>query len=142
MASQRSMSFMTAAGVWSSGMRIGSPPACWTARSYCGIARSAYSRSPECGMGIAMRAGMGSAHSLDSGQSFSLAMVTDFHRDHQDKNDGSGHHSHGYRKVAVSQGHIGMHASYSRHCNGADDSQQQTHCEAEQGPDKSDQQNA
>src|ERR1700675_2775111 len=36
-------------------MRTGSPPAPRTASSYCGRARSAYSRSPEYGTGMAMR---------------------------------------------------------------------------------------
>src|SRR3979411_2242373 len=36
-------------------MRTGSPPAIATARSYCGRDRSAYSWSPECGTGMAMR---------------------------------------------------------------------------------------
>src|SRR6266849_3774055 len=38
-------------------MRTGSPPAPRTASSYCGSARSAYSRSPECGTGMAIRGG-------------------------------------------------------------------------------------
>ena len=58
-ASQLSMSFISCPAVWSRGMRTGSPPACWTACSYCGIARPAYSASAECGMGMAMRGGIG-----------------------------------------------------------------------------------
>jgi len=53
--SQCSICFITCAGVRSSSMRTGSPPAPRTAFSYCGKARSAYSRSPECGTGMAMR---------------------------------------------------------------------------------------
>src|SRR5207253_10491330 len=34
------------------------PPAISTARSYCGKDRSAYSGSPECGTGMAIRAGI------------------------------------------------------------------------------------
>src|SRR5258707_5179879 len=122
MASQRSMSFMTVAGVWSRGMRTGSPPASVTARSYCGMARSAYSRSSECGKGIAMRTGMRLAHPLDGGQSLSLAMVTNFHNDRQDKNDGAGHQGHRQGKLAIGKGHIGMQAVYSRQNDGADNS--------------------
>ena len=52
---QVAISFRVSSWVRSSGTRTGSPPASATARSYCGIARSPYSRSVECGMGMAMR---------------------------------------------------------------------------------------
>src|SRR5205823_2153159 len=55
---QRRISFIAVAGDWSSGIRTGSPPTSSTARSYWGNERSAYSGSPECGMGMAMRGGM------------------------------------------------------------------------------------
>src|SRR5258708_20256538 len=91
------------------------------------MARSAYSRSSECGKGIAMRTGMRLAHPLDGGQSLSLAMVTNFHNDRQDKNDGAGHQGHRQGKLAIGKGHIGMQAVYSRQNDGADNSYQHTH---------------
>src|SRR5712692_5669258 len=57
-ASQRSICCITWTGVWSSSMRTGPPPAPRTASSYCGSERSAYSRSPECGTGMAIRGGV------------------------------------------------------------------------------------
>jgi hypothetical protein len=65
--SQRSMMLATSAGVRSSGTRTGSPPASAMARSYCGIDRSAYSWSTECGMGMAMRGGMNSIVAVGGG---------------------------------------------------------------------------
>src|SRR5260370_23170966 len=114
---------MPAAEVGSRGMRTGSPPASVTARSYCGMARSAYSRSSECGMGMAMRTAMRSAHPLDGRQSLSLATVTNFHDDCQHKNDYTSHQGHRQGKLAIRNGHIGMQAAYSRYDDGTDNSQ-------------------
>src|SRR4030081_2805497 len=136
------MIFMTAAGLWSRAMRTGSPPASLMARSYCGMECSAYSQSSECGMGMAMRAGIRSAHPLDGGERLTLAMMTNFHRDRQYKNDGPGHYGHGHRKLAGGQGHIRMQATHSRQYDSADNSESQTHRETEKSPDKSYQQDA
>src|SRR5258708_36072701 len=106
------------------------------------MARSAYSRSPECGMGIAMRTAMKSAHPLDGRQSLSLATVTNFHDDCQHKNDCTSHQGHRQGKLAIANGHIRMQASHSRYDDSADNSQQQTHTKTEQSPDESHEQDA
>src|ERR1022692_3181716 len=135
------MIFMTSAGGWSSGMRTGFPPACSTARSYWGIARSAYSRSIECGMGIAMRGGI-SAHPFDRGQCPRLAVVADFHGQRQHKDDASRYCGRGQGNAAVGDGHVGVDAAQGRYDDGPDDTQEQADGERDESEDERHQQDA
>src|ERR1700733_2314255 len=109
-------------------MRTGSPPTSVTAFSYCGIARSAYSGSELCGIGIAMRGAMlfirWSAHPLDRGKGLVLAVVPDFHHQGEHEDYASRNQRHRNRDVPVGDSHVRMHPSERRNDGDAQDSEQ------------------
>src|ERR1700677_1196474 len=142
--SQRSTIFIASATVKSSGIRTGSPPASRTAFSYCGIDRSAYSRSVECGIGIAIRGGIPadiSAHPRNRSQGPRLPVVADLHNQRQHKDDASRHQGSRKRDPPVRDGHIWMDASPHRNNSGSNDSHEQTDCKHQQSSDERYQEN-
>src|SRR6266536_5586049 len=111
-------------------MRTGSPPASETARSYCGIARSAYSESTECGMGMAMRGAIvlmiGSRpHPLELSQIFILAIAADFPDQREHEHNSSGNQRYRHRYVPVRDPHVHRHAADRGHDSRPDDAKQQ-----------------
>src|SRR5437879_4771928 len=136
------MIFMTCAAVWSRATRTGSPPASSTARSYCGMARSANSGSVECSMGMAMRGVMVLAHPFDAGERLHLPVVANLGNENHHKDDTSCAYGGRHCKLTVGDGHIRMNASHAGHNDCPDDCEYQTDRETNQRSDKGHQQDA
>src|SRR5437762_1164152 len=134
-ASQRSIIFMTSAGGTSSGTLTGSPPASSTARSYCGIARSAYSRSPPCGSGMAIR-GFISTRAFNSIQRLGLAIVTHFHEARRNKNDGRNRRRSRKRNMPVRKCHVRMSPAQPCSYHGSRNRKQQADRKRQQRDDE------
>src|SRR5207237_8694295 len=140
-ASQRSISFSTSAGVRSRGMRTGSPPESSIARSYCGMARSAYSRSAPWGSGMAI-CGRISTPVLNPVEGLCTLIVPNLHESSGNEHD-SGHNCCSRKRyVAVCESHIRMNGAKPGGEHYACNREQQTYCERQQSDDESHQQHA
>src|SRR3981189_131788 len=103
-------------------MRTGSPPAPCTASAYCGSERSAYSRSPECGTGMAIRGAavfaspifnspslqpITSTHALNPSQSLPLPIIPNLHQEQQHQHDRAHCNREWERNVPVGECQVG-----------------------------------